>query len=153
MLGHPMMTASALVLALTMTADPAAAQSRSGSSRSPLGLPLSLSGPATPPNMTTPTAPSSATAAPTPDLPRIAPLSSQIITTPLGSGQAARPDALASPTPGSSSPTELAPSTAGGGGRTLKDCMAFWEPATHMTKREWEAACKRTLAVVPEGTR
>jgi hypothetical protein len=24
--------------------------------------------------------------------------------------------------------------------------MGFWEPATHMTKGEWKAACKRMLS-------
>jgi hypothetical protein len=27
--------------------------------------------------------------------------------------------------------------------------MGFWEPATHMTKIEWRAACKRTLQEYP----
>jgi hypothetical protein len=27
----------------------------------------------------------------------------------------------------------------------VSDCMSFWEPATHMTKHEWKAACKRTM--------
>jgi hypothetical protein len=27
--------------------------------------------------------------------------------------------------------------------------MDFWEPATHMTKTEWRAACKRTLEEYP----
>lgn len=26
---------------------------------------------------------------------------------------------------------------------TLKDCMAFWDPQTHMTKAEWRATCLR----------
>jgi hypothetical protein len=33
----------------------------------------------------------------------------------------------------------------GGGGRTLANCMGFWDPATHMTKQEWKASCQRTL--------
>ena len=27
--------------------------------------------------------------------------------------------------------------------------MDFWEPATHMSKTEWRAACKRTLEDYP----
>ncbi|MBO0765838.1 MAG: hypothetical protein J2P50_14805, partial [Hyphomicrobiaceae bacterium] len=26
---------------------------------------------------------------------------------------------------------------------TLSSCLAMWEPATHMTKREWARACRR----------
>jgi hypothetical protein len=153
MIGHIVMAAVAAILALVMAADTSTAQSRGSSSttsRSLPSLPLNLTGPAAP-NTTMPTTPPAAIAAPLTVLPGVAPLSPQVTTTPLGSGGPARSDTLGSPTPLSSSPAELAPSTAGGGGRTLKDCMAFWEPATHMTKREWEAACKRTLAVVPEG--
>jgi hypothetical protein len=25
----------------------------------------------------------------------------------------------------------------------LKSCLAMWEPATHMTRREWARACRR----------
>src|SRR5262245_58913903 len=32
------------------------------------------------------------------------------------------------------SPSQSAPSAPGGGGKTLQDCINFWEPATHMTK-------------------
>jgi hypothetical protein len=49
--------------------------------------------------------------------------------------------------PGSSS--ESAPSAPGGGGKTLKDCMGFWDKDTHMSKAEWRAACKRTMAENP----
>lgn len=27
----------------------------------------------------------------------------------------------------------------------MKDCMAIWEPRTHMTKAEWRRTCKTTL--------
>jgi hypothetical protein len=46
--------------------------------------------------------------------------------------------------PGSAS--ETAPSALGGGGKTLSDCMGFWDAGTHMTKQEWKAACQRTLS-------
>lgn len=36
-------------------------------------------------------------------------------------------------------------STPGGGGKTLADCMGFWDKDTHMTKAEWRATCVRTL--------
>ncbi len=28
--------------------------------------------------------------------------------------------------------------------RQFDDCMAIWEPATHMTKREWRRTCNNT---------
>jgi len=87
--------------------------------------------------------PPSAIAAPTSELPTIAPLSPPVTTTFLGSGGTARPDALASPTASSTSPSEAAPSTAGGGGDTLQDCMGFWDREAHMSKQEWRAACLR----------
>ncbi|HJU31095.1 MAG TPA: hypothetical protein VJ740_06570 [Hyphomicrobiaceae bacterium] len=49
--------------------------------------------------------------------------------------------------PGSSSST--APSTPGGGGKTLADCMGFWERETHMTKAQWRVACQRTMKEYP----
>ncbi|MBC7830746.1 MAG: hypothetical protein H7Y62_01860 [Hyphomicrobium sp.] len=27
----------------------------------------------------------------------------------------------------------------------MADCMAIWEPRTHMTKREWRRTCQTTL--------
>lgn len=27
----------------------------------------------------------------------------------------------------------------------MTECMAIWEPATHMTKEEWRRTCRRTL--------
>lgn len=37
------------------------------------------------------------------------------------------------------------------GGRTLADCMAMWEPATHMTREDWRRTCRRTLGGVEVG--
>ena len=37
--------------------------------------------------------------------------------------------------------------TAHGGAATLQDCMALWDAATHMSKQEWKAACKRTMVL------
>jgi hypothetical protein len=42
------------------------------------------------------------------------------------------------------SPSESAPSTPGGGHPGIQACMGFWDAQTHMTKREWAAACRRT---------
>ena len=52
---------------------------------------------------------------------------------------------MSSPASSSSSPTEAAPGLAGGGGKSLADCMGFWDRDTHMTKGEWKAACFRSL--------
>jgi hypothetical protein len=51
---------------------------------------------------------------------------------------------------GSSSPSESAKSAPGGGGKSLADCMGFWDAATHMTKVEWRAACKRSMKEFPD---
>ena len=50
---------------------------------------------------------------------------------------------------GSSSPSQSAPSTPGGGGKGLAACMGFWEPATHMSRPEWRATCLRTMQEYP----
>jgi len=52
---------------------------------------------------------------------------------------------MSSPTSSSTSPTEAAPSTAGGGGKSLQDCMAYWDRDTHLTKADWKAACARSI--------
>jgi len=41
------------------------------------------------------------------------------------------------------SSSEFAPSAPGGGGPGIQACMGFWDAGTHMTKREWAAACRR----------
>jgi hypothetical protein len=33
--------------------------------------------------------------------------------------------------------------------RRFEDCMNIWEPATHMTKRQWQRTCKSQLDEVP----
>jgi hypothetical protein len=33
--------------------------------------------------------------------------------------------------------------------RRFEDCMNIWEPATHMTKRQWRRTCKSQLDEVP----
>ncbi|WP_295555099.1 hypothetical protein [uncultured Hyphomicrobium sp.] len=37
-----------------------------------------------------------------------------------------------------------------GGGPTLADCMALWDPAVHMTKALWKDVCKRTMNGINE---
>jgi hypothetical protein len=90
----------------------------------------------------------SAIAAPLPELAPIPPLSPQLPTQISGGGT---PQANLALSPGSSSgsQSESAPSAPGGGGRTLADCMGFWDRETHMTKPEWKAACLRTLQEYP----
>ena len=90
--------------------------------------------------------PPSATAAPAAQAPAIAPLSAgpgRIIDS--SGGGPVRTDLTASSTASSTSPSESAPSTPGGGGDTLQACMGFWDRGTHMSKGEWRAACTRTL--------
>ena len=70
----------------------------------------------------------------------VSPLSPQVPPPAASSGGSARQGSLAL-SPGS----ETNPSAPGGGGKTLADCMGFWEPATHMTKQEWRGACQRTI--------
>ena len=67
----------------------------------------------------------------------------QFSTTPL-SGGSVRNDRLPSPVAPSDSPSQTSQRTAGGGGKTLQDCMGFWDRGTHMTKSEWRAACQRS---------
>jgi hypothetical protein len=33
--------------------------------------------------------------------------------------------------------------------KRFEDCMAIWEPATHMSKREWRRTCKSQLREFP----
>ena len=76
--------------------------------------------------------------------PAIAPLSPQQPTQ-FSSGGSTTSNLALSPGTSSSSPSETAPSQPGGGGKTLADCMGFWDKDTHMTKTEWRAACQRTM--------
>ena len=141
------MAASLTLSALTGAAK---AQSRSIGSPSAATRPaastpaqplLTPQAPSQPPPSTAPP-PASAIGTPAPQIPSIAPLSPQQSPgTPSGGGPPRQGSLALSP----GSRSQDAPSAAGGGGRTLNDCMAFWEPATHMTKQEWRAACKRTL--------
>ena len=64
-------------------------------------------------------------------------------------GGVTQPSLALSPGGSSSSPSESAPSAPGGCGKTLADCMGFWDRETHMTKVEWKAACLRTMQEYP----
>jgi hypothetical protein len=70
-------------------------------------------------------------------------------TPPPGGGGSSRTDTGATPgalpSTANASPSQAAPSIPGGGGKTLSDCMGFWDRGTHMSKQQWRAACKRTL--------
>ena len=82
------------------------------------------------PPATPPPAPMAVIGAPAPRLPPIAPLSppDTTPTTTLTTGGSARTD-----------------SAPGGGGKTLQDCLSFWDAQTHMSKTEWKEACARSL--------
>ena len=83
-----------------------------------------------------------------PELAPIPPLSPQLPTQ-ISGGGTPQPNLALSPGSSSGSQSESAPSAPGGGGRTLADCMGFWDRETHMTKPEWKAACERTLQEYP----
>lgn len=87
---------------------------------------------------------------PAPEAPAVAPLPQQLPTAISGGGEPpANSMALSPGGTLTSSPTEAEPSRPGGGGKSLADCMRFWEPATHMTKVQWRAACLRTMQEYP----
>ena len=131
-------TCSACIFVISifvMASAPAIAQSKSAAPR--------LTAPTAPTTTPTPT-PQSVIGPPMTSAPKVAPLPPQVATTPL-TGGSVRGDRLPTPTGPSDSPSQSAQSTAGGGGRTLQDCMGFWDRGTHMTKSEWRAACQRSI--------
>jgi hypothetical protein len=85
---------------------------------------------------------------PTPALAPLAPLSSQLPEQ-FATSSVAQPNSALSPGGSSGSPSETAPSAPGGGGKTLADCMGFWDRETHMTKAEWRGACIRSMQEYP----
>jgi hypothetical protein len=91
--------------------------------------------------------PPSQIAAPSGELLPIPPLSPQLPTQ-FSTGGVVQPNMALSPGV-SASPSESAPSAPGGGGKSLADCMGFWDRQTHMTKAEWKAACVRTMQEYP----
>jgi hypothetical protein len=118
--------------------DPRASGPSSSSSG---GGTLSAGPPQPPPSGSASPAPPSQVGQPAPQPPTVTPLSPQLSTQFATGGTPTNSNLALSP--GSSS--ESAPSTPGGGGKTLQACMIFWEPATHMSKIEWRAACQRTM--------
>jgi hypothetical protein len=100
---------------------------------------------------TTPT--TATTAQPGSNVPSLSPMSeplpSQFGT---AGGSSGGPSLALSPdaSSGSGSPSQSKPSTPGGGGKSLADCMGFWDAATHMSKGEWRAACKRSMKEFPD---
>jgi hypothetical protein len=87
-------------------------------------------------------------AQPMPELAPLAPISPQLPTQ-FSTGGTVQPNMALSPDASSASASESAPSTPGGGGKSLADCMGFWDRATHMSKAEWKAACVRTMEDYP----
>ena len=85
---------------------------------------------------------------PLPELAPVAPLSPQLPTQ-FATSSVAQPNLALSPGGSAASPSESAPSAPGGGGKTLADCMGFWDRETHMTKTEWRAACVRSMREYP----
>lgn len=102
------------------------------------------------PVIPTPAVPTPALADPMPAFTPLAPPSPPVDPTVLSGGTVVRPDAMPSANANSASPSETAPSIAGGGGKSLQDCMGFWDKATHMSKPEWRAACVRSMAAFPD---
>ena len=142
----PVLAAIALLLLLP---DAALAQARSSAggslARSPrLSAPTTTLPTITPPVSPGPTTQPGATVPPL--SPMSPPLPSQFAT-----GGGSSPNLALSPgtSSGSASPSKSAPSKMGGGGKTLADCMGFWDAATHMSKVEWRAACKRSMKEFP----
>ncbi len=97
----------------------------------------------TPVTGVTPSTGASSLLPPTQQVPQVAPPSQQLPTQFSTGGTTQSNLALSPGASGTSS--SAAPSAPGGGGKTLQDCMGFWEAATHMSKAEWKAACLRTM--------
>ena len=92
--------------------------------------------------------PPSAIGDPMPQLTPIAPLSPQLPEQ-FATSSIVQPNLALTPGTSGGSPSETAPSAPGGGGKTLADCMGFWDRGTHMTKAEWKAACVRSIQEYP----
>jgi len=121
--------ATATTLSAPAVQPSAAAAPRPGPATIPGSALRSLQALPSPP-ATPPRAPTAVIGSPALRLPAIAPLSppDTTPTTTLTTGGSARTD-----------------STPGGGGKTLQDCLSFWDAQTHMSKTEWKAACARSM--------
>jgi len=96
-----------------------------------------------------PTLPPAEIGTPMQRVPDIAPLSPQLPEQ-FATGGSTMSSLALSPGSSSGSPSESAPSAPGGGGKSLQACMGFWDRATHMSKVEWKAACRRTMDEFPD---
>jgi hypothetical protein len=140
------------VLRAPNSADPPAA--KAGALLLLLNFNLSAPPSPTPPVPVAPPIPS--VGAPVGELQPIAPLALPDTLATFGTGRPSANATAASPYFSYSapeSPSQIAPTLPGGGGGTLKDCLEFWDRATHMTKKEWRAACQRTLHRLDDVTR
>jgi len=90
-------------------------------------------------------------AQPLPQLAPLAPISPQLPEQ-FSTGGTVLPNMALSPDSSSSTSASQSASTPGGGGKSLADCMGFWDRATHMSKAEWKAACMRTMEEYPSVT-
>src|SRR5262249_23129048 len=130
--------------AVTQNAGTQLPQSTSTSSKPSTSSSPSLSsvGVIAAPKAPPPPTPAAAIGAPSPQQQPPTPLSTPLTLTTPTAGGTARTD---SASPLSTSPTEAAPTIPGGGGRSLQNCIDFWDQQTHMSKSEWNAACSRSL--------
>jgi len=145
----PTLRPGAMSLAMPPTQAPRSSVAPGAPASGPLssslgGATLSVAPPQPPPSASASPASPSQIAQPAPQAPAIAPLSPQLPTQ-FATGGTTNSNLALSP----GSPSESVPSAPGGGGKTLRACMDFWEPATHMSKTEWRAACKRMLEDYP----
>ena len=60
-------------------------------------------------------------------------------------GISATADNTASSTPSATTTTTGSINTEPTFEQRMADCMAIWEPRTHMTKQQWRRTCKTTL--------
>jgi hypothetical protein len=89
---------------------------------------------------------------------RIAPLTALIAALLLAAPVHARSDAQGAGADAAASATETDGLTTGTIGVTpgekrkkqFEDCMAIWEPATHMTKRQWRRTCNSQIDEFPD---
>lgn len=144
--------AAAAVTAPTPAASAALPSASASGSTNPTADAAATAAAAVPAASAATTAPVAGPASPAPAepaLPALAPMSDPLPTQ-FATGGGSSPNLALSPATSASSPSESTPSSPGGGGKSLKDCMGFWDAATHMTKPEWRAACKRSMAEFPD---
>ena len=71
----------------------------------------------------------------------------------LAAAAVARPDSArsqaAEPAPGSDKLTTGSIDARADDNKRFEDCLAIWDPGTHMTKRQWRRTCKSSLENLP----